>query len=322
MGSRVHLPLLQRMGRLSAQLPPPWGSRVRNLGQLLLNYEDARPTFGRTLLFSMVGRYSRLLLADFGEGQLLVDSRDKDVGLGVFTRGNYERIFMETAISFLRSENPEWLPKGAFLDVGANIGTSTIDALLRFDFPSAVCFEPDASNFDLLQINLILNRLSERSIVHRLALSDHDGSGMLRRSTSNSGDGHFTETERTVGPEDKESVQCSRLDTVMATDGLSPEEIALVWIDAQGYEARILDGASEVVAADVPIVVEYWPEGLKSNGDLERLEQNLADNYRRIIDIRSLQAGEADWLVTPFTLCTLRKYEQSRTFTDLLLLRT
>ena len=48
-----------------------------------------------------------------------------------------------------------------FIDIGANIGTSTIAALALPMFDSAVCCEPETENFRMLGANLALNDLDD-----------------------------------------------------------------------------------------------------------------------------------------------------------------
>ena len=62
-----------------------------------------------------------------------------------------------------------------FLDVGANIGTTTVSALLHGPFASAICFEPERQNLVDLRLNLLLNGLEDRATAIGVALSDQSG---------------------------------------------------------------------------------------------------------------------------------------------------
>ncbi|MGH9164511.1 MAG: hypothetical protein ACRDZW_03220, partial [Acidimicrobiales bacterium] len=163
--------LLERARRLSARLPAVWDRRVRETTKFAVNYRGARASGLRGLRFHRAGRYSSLLLTPFGDGQLLVDGRDEEIGRVVFMTGGYERIYMRMAMDYLTSRGRAPVPGSAFVDVGANIGTSTVDALLHFGFGRAVCVEPDAANLRLLRLNVTLNGLEDRVEILPLALS-------------------------------------------------------------------------------------------------------------------------------------------------------
>ena len=66
-----------------------------------------------------------------------------------------------------------------FVDVGAHVGTTTISALRRFGFSSALAFEPELSNFRLLRANLGVNGLETSIRTYNVAISDRVGSAEL-----------------------------------------------------------------------------------------------------------------------------------------------
>ena len=65
------------------------------------------------------------------------------------------------------------------VDVGANIGTTTVNALGGLAMRRAACFEPLPANLALLRQNLLLNGLLDRAEVVASALSDREGSTRL-----------------------------------------------------------------------------------------------------------------------------------------------
>src|SRR5262249_8479715 len=56
-----------------------------------------------------------------------------------------------------------------FVDVGANVGTQTIYALVANDFARVVAIEPAPENLTLFQINMALNGLTDRVAIVRCA---------------------------------------------------------------------------------------------------------------------------------------------------------
>lgn len=287
----------------------------------MVNYRGARSTGLRALLFPVLGRFSRLLATPYGDGMMLVDSTDNEIGRMVFIKGEYERLYMAAALDYLRS-SPAYGELGpVFVDVGANIGISTLDALLHFGFKEAVCFEPDSRNFRLLRLNLVLNDLDDRTTAHRVALSDTDGQGVIERAGANFGDSRLV-AAKPAGSGDRESVPTLRLDSLIESGELDPARIGLLWVDAQGHDPYVLAGAGAALHAGVPVVVEYWPKGLTAAGAFDLFEELITKNYSSVVDLRRLVDGTEDRSVVAATdIGRLRTVYQGAEFTDLLLLR-
>ena len=308
---------MRRAQRLAANLPPQWDRRVRELGKVLLDYRGARATALRGPLFSVLGRFSPLLAARLGRATVIVDSHDDEVGRTIFVTGDYERRYMDAALTFLRTSEPSREIGPTFVDVGANIGTSTLDALLEFGFERAICFEPDPHNYRLLRLNLVLNELEDRVTTFPLALSDASGERALARSARNSGDSHLVaDLERQPGRD--QVVEVRTLDELVSEGTLKPESVGVLWIDAQGHEPYILAGARHSLDAGFPVVAEYWPHGLGESG-LELLERLVAELFTSVIDLRRM--GEVESELAAAELGRLRAKYRRREFTDLLLLR-
>ncbi len=137
------------------------------------------------------------------------------------------------------------IPDRSSVDVGANIGISTLDALLHFGFEKALCFEPDSWNFKILKMNLVLNDLTERVEAHRMALSNREGERLLQRTKGNSGDSQLVAPTDSIGTGDgnREVCEATRLDSYLDAHPGLLEQIGLVWIDAQGHDPIVLQGA-------------------------------------------------------------------------------
>lgn len=298
--------------RLSSRLPERLDRAAREAAKIAFDYNGSRRTAMRHLRYPVVRTSAPLLAAPFGSGQVVVvDARDAEVGRRVFLTGGYERAHMEAALRHLSAAS---LPTAGsvFVDVGANVGTSTIDALLQFGFGRAVCFEPASDNARLLRANLVLNDLDGRVDVHTLAVSDYDGRCGLLDSPTNSGDRRLLT--------DGSGLECRRLDSFVESGQLDPAEIGLVWMDVQGHEPHVLRGAKLAIPAGVPVVVEYCPWVL---GDgLDDLDRQIADRFSTVVDLRALAAGigEESVVLTPRDLPRLAARYRRSGYTDLLLL--
>jgi hypothetical protein len=58
----------------------------------------------------------------------------------------------------------------------------------------------------------------------------------------------------------------------------------LIWVDVQGYEGYVLAGATQWLAAGVPVCTEFWPYGLKRSGSFDMLKVAVG-GYRGFYDL-------------------------------------
>ena len=164
-------------------------------------------------------------------------------------------------------------------DIGANIGTICIPAVKRNLVKKAYAVEPVRKNFDLLNINVMFNNLKDRIDTFNYALSSEDDKNLvIELAHGNSGD-HRVRLENLESNlyneknRELEKVKSKKFDSLFKN--LSKDK-DLVWMDTQGFEPLILDGAKNLIEKEVPIVIEFWPYGLKRN--------NLWDHMRKIIE--------------------------------------
>lgn len=151
-------------------------------------------------------------------------------------------------------------PGDFVIDIGANIGWHTVIAALAVG-PSGrvIAFEPGAANASVLRKNVLANQLCQVD-VRQAAVSDHDGVGRLYLSPSNLGDHRLDAPE---SGRDTETVEVCALASVLTAEGRAP---ALIKIDAQGSESRILGAIDAARLNSTAILVEFWPHGLQRAG--------------------------------------------------------
>jgi FkbM family methyltransferase len=215
---------------------------------------------------------------------LLFHTADQWIGPSVWSSSSWEEDELVWVLEFLG--NPQ--RDGTVIDVGANIGTTTISLLARHGARRVVAFEPEPRNLRLLRCNLILNDLEERAAARGLAVTNAEGEVTLALAPENLGD-HRVRTQHSPA-EQTVSVPGARL-----TDALTPEEIedvSVVWVDTQGHEGHVLAGASALLARRVPWVIEYWPRALREAGGYDLLHALVREHFLEAIDIRrSIREG-------------------------------
>lgn len=148
-------------------------------------------------------------------------------------------------------------PGDVFLDAGANLGYYTVLASrLVGDEGQVLAFEPETANYALLVHNVCRNNCANVRLFNA-ALSDHNGTGLLRLSPSNRGD-HCLAAQSTEG---------SLVRVLHAGEQVArlSHRLDVVKIDTQGSEADILRALLPQLLASgehLSLLVECWPAGL------------------------------------------------------------
>lgn len=256
----------------------------------------------------------------------LVSTRDRAIGAITFSEGGLDLDVMHHALHLAETATHRTLRGRTFVDIGANIGTATIPALARFGAADAVAIEPEAENVKLLRCNVILNDVEDRVVTVNAALSDTTGTGLLELGGSNWGDHRirasstsdtprYDETTREVG-----EVQIVTFDSLVADGTIDVGAVGVVWIDTQGHEAHVLTGAESLLASDVPVVLEYWPYGLRRAAGIERLHSLIGRHYSTVVDLRASAERSRPVELPASAVDRLEQVYTGTSYTDLLLL--
>lgn len=228
------------------------------------------------------------VLVEFKTHRFMVDPRDTQVGFELMRGRDWQRKELAGAISLLRSAG-RLPPDKAFIDVGANIGTQTVYAFLDGDFNRGMAVEVEAQNFALLQRNLELNGLAGRVQAFHMAASDVSGTLSLSLDTSNAG-GHAIATFASRGQ--MLEVAAKPLDLMMADAGLPAADAGLIWMDVEGHELKVLAGMKELLAAGVPLVIEF--DAANHGQDAVRLLKTALGNlYTTLAVLNDKSSGSA-----------------------------
>lgn len=289
-----------------------------------LNFRGQRRGIARGYIFDALSRVTPSIAVDTDGLRLYLSTADCEISRGTFVNGAYDRALLAHALAELERRGlGGGLAGRGFIDIGANIGTASCLALRSHGAQHAWAFEPAPENVGLLRQNVVANGFENRMTVHACALSDRDGEVELELCQGNSGD-HRVRSGDTAGSRGllgeaswpTVEVPARRLDAFVEDGTLDLGSIGLTWIDAQGHEGHVLDGAHMLLEARVPIVCEFWPYGLRRAGGLERFCDVVAGSRSEFIDL-----GKMEHAVRPTTgLGALASTFEGIEFTDLLLL--
>jgi FkbM family methyltransferase len=240
----------------------------------------------RAQYFDRARKMTPLLALESKAGaKFVVNTHDPQVSRSLFAhRSRGEIGTLQRACAILDEEG--WPRGGIFVDVGANIGTTTVPALLHEGFDEAVACEPWATNVRLLRINALLNGLEDSLRVVPAAVSNKRGRIALQLNKANWGDHRVVSKKAAPRPERGAliDVPCTTLDRLVKEGTLEADRVGLVWIDVQGHEPYVLAGGEKLLAQGMPLVMEFFPPLLRKQ--MDSLAEFVRTHYERVVDLR------------------------------------
>jgi len=173
------------------------------------------------------------------------------------------------------------------IDIGANVGTTSIPRALLGDFTCVYAIEPDPGNYACLVRNIVDNGVRGVVLPDRVAIGDANGEMALR--TLRSGTHHLVTRASDVGEHERVPVPCLTLDTWVARMGIDLSEVAFIKSDTQGWDARVLAGAAAVLARrHIAWQIEFSPAMLERSGrSMAEVYDLLERHFTHFIDLRS-----------------------------------
>ena len=210
------------------------------------------------------------------QGLFTVSCADGGIGYNLYCFHKYELELSLNVMKVVHDFNTTRLKgKGTIVDVGANIGVISLGMIHNGLVEKAIVIEPDPHNFSLLKHNVGQNGLRDSFICLPFAISDAKGGGILERCNTNygmhrikRGSAGDISSERSQGTgRPLIRVECDSLDNVVDRLPQSfTEEIAVIWIDVEGFEGYVFEGSSRVFSRGIPVVAEINPAAMRQAG--------------------------------------------------------
>jgi len=172
------------------------------------------------------------------------------------------------------------------IDIGANVGTTSITRALLGDFTCVYAAEPDPANYACLVRNVVTNRVQGLVLPDRVAIGDSNGNMTMR--TLQSGTHHLVTRSSDVERNEHVTVPCLTLDTWVERIGIDLSEVGFIKSDTQGWDLRVLAGAPGVLGhKHIAWQIEFSPPMLqRAGGSVAEAYQLMEAHFTHFIDLR------------------------------------
>lgn len=215
-------------------------------------------------------------------GQIIGSPADRAIFRKYFRSGSWAPFTNELLCNFF-----EACGAGAYVDVGANIGLTTIPVARN---PKVQCyaFEPGPENYLNLVQNVLLNCPHGNVRTQQIALFNAKGTLPFALSPDNFGDNRIKGLGTAVGTKEMAEwqivhVRAAPLDEVLQVDEIlqgSGGPLA-VKIDTQGAEPQVVAGGEKVFSRAELLIIEWSPYLVEQlGGDINVVVGMLLRDYR------------------------------------------
>lgn len=221
----------------------------------------------------------------------IADSRDEVISNCI----NMGKDFAHSQIDYFFRLTDKYYGKvgNIFLDIGANIGTTSIYVKKKYSNLNVIAFEPSKSNFKMLRMNCILNDTEDINLVN-IGLGNKSETVSFTYVPNNPGDCAVSGKAGYAGNDEieyVENVEIKTLDEYLSENNISNDDIGYIWMDTQGFEKEIFEGAKKLFKSrKIPMLSEFNPEIYIKNNTYDEYVSCLSECYDHFIDINELVA--------------------------------
>ena len=158
----------------------------------------------------------------------------------------FYEIFWKKIYSFSRNNIPQFI-----VDIGANIGLTTLYFLKKFPTDKIICVEPDPSNLEILKKNLELQIKNQVVKVCEAAISNKDGTMFLNRPPLK-----YNSKLLVHGNKDEMNLPVKVLSMHNFLKENSIEQIDILKIDIEGSEVELFSADVSWLSTVKEVIIE------------------------------------------------------------------
>jgi len=230
-------------------------TKLRAMRTSLMRSFFETPAGMRALVQSLPPRFKYVVI-EGREFDLLLDPRDY-VGKRIAVSGNWNAAQTAAFLDFYKSTFGA-RPEKAMLEIGAHIGTQSLQFAASGLFGRVVSVEPMPENFAILSHNIRLNGLEGVVAAVNCAVSDTAGTAAMQADAVNSG-AHTLRAAQAGSDARSVEVEVLPVGDVLARAGVAAGDVGCLWIDAEGFEFEIVRSALDAGIRGAMFNVEFTP---------------------------------------------------------------
>jgi FkbM family methyltransferase len=230
------------------------------LGGILTNLRRLKPDSWLRIMTDSENLIKQVRPYNFS---IILSIHDRFIGRPILLKSTYEEHITHVLLKYLKSDTH-------FLDIGANIGYYSLLVASQCPAGRVFSFEPDKTNFRLLQASIAYNGFGSIIQAYPFAVSErNEFLALLDLSDSYNSGAKLTAQDResfhpyinTLSPA-FESVQAVSLDSFLPQIRLD-----LVKIDIEGHEPFAIKGMVDLLIQNKPVILtEFSPATLQQIG--------------------------------------------------------
>ena len=255
-------------------------SKISIISKLILNIKIIR-----RLAFNLQPRNKHILLST-KYGMYVINTNSRIIGKKSYVNNfPYSANSVVKVLDILTKENIFF---DYFIDIGANIGTSSIAASFINEKIKFICIEGSDQSFNLFQKNVKINNLESRFELHNSLIGNKDNLRIFVKFKEEQGCSAIFENleelerhKRKFGYEvdSIKEVKTQKIEEILKIDF---NEKLFFWIDIEGLDLEILN--SEITKNKHPVFFEFNPTFYK-------LKFNSYQNYLAELEIKLIDYG-------------------------------
>ena len=178
------------------------------------------------------------------------------------------------------------------IDVGAHIGPYTLKASKRVGLNGKIiAIEADPENFDILNRNIQLNKLTNVIALNYAAYSKEDKIRLylLKGKESSYTKYNTVMTDRAGNEKRFVEVQANTLDYLLQSNGIKHEQVNWIKIDVEGAEFDVLKGAKDILSKsnNISLLIEIHNLALHNTTLYEPIKEFL-NSYNFKIEFENI----------------------------------